>query len=663
MASKYTNVLLVTANVGSIFEDPDRMLKMWLNEFMGCISRLQPDFIAVHCQEVGGKNYEESMQFVNDFIKSLLASDELECYDKGRVFLDEDFTAADKFTALGSIYFVHESVKDVQIWNFEKHGFVPVDGKEVLSGNIESVPIKEKAKFPKEFFPECRWSRKGFIRTRWMLNNSVFDLVNIHLFHDASNFVSMESSPSSYVNYRQRALEHTLNRLENDSLENVPMFMFGDFNFRLDMYHLTKRLTDKTTVHSTKNKKNELSQLIYKDTTNSEKMVLTVEKKAFDHHDQHHELFAKERWLQDYDLELRAFHDRLHEFEVTFPPSYPYSEDVDDGTSYMKTRCPAWCDRIVLNRSAQDCITTSMPIDYSMIGPTVCMGDHKPIYLHFHMRHGTGMLPMKTSPILRRRIISINGEELQDSKMDNFNIHENAKFEKEQQLHPDIRRSLKGRVREAQNGRPGLKSKASFSDVARDVMRAENVIGAFKWHHKRRLHDSSSESSDDDDDDDDDASSSGPKTDTEEVPVDEDSVQVQVIESQPENDLSKFESKDAHPGREVAADAALDHPIVISNPGSSNNTKSDSEVAPDERLSSADDTVLSADNQCLLNQAPDSTTSDQNFTEKELQDAENCNVTKAAGAESESTKPGVVKRNPVLNVAKKSGMCPSCELL
>ena len=29
----------------------------------------QPEFLAIHCQEVGGKNYEETMQHVNKFIK------------------------------------------------------------------------------------------------------------------------------------------------------------------------------------------------------------------------------------------------------------------------------------------------------------------------------------------------------------------------------------------------------------------------------------------------------------------------------------------------------------------------------------------------------------------------------------------------------------------
>lgn len=56
--------------------------------------------------------------------------------------------------ALGNIYFVHESVEDVLIWDFKDMQFVPVTGKEVNSGNIESVVTKEKAKFPQDFFPE-----------------------------------------------------------------------------------------------------------------------------------------------------------------------------------------------------------------------------------------------------------------------------------------------------------------------------------------------------------------------------------------------------------------------------------------------------------------------------------------------------------------------------
>lgn len=56
--------------------------------------------------------------------------------------------------ALGNLYFVHHSIDDCQIWNFHTNSFVVVDGHDIQAGNIENVPIKEKDKFPKEFFPE-----------------------------------------------------------------------------------------------------------------------------------------------------------------------------------------------------------------------------------------------------------------------------------------------------------------------------------------------------------------------------------------------------------------------------------------------------------------------------------------------------------------------------
>lgn len=78
------------------------------------------------------------------------------------------------------------------------------------------------------------WSRKGFLRTRWSIQGTVVDLINIHLFHDASNFVAMESYPSVYSQNRRRALDYTLNKFHNDSYGKAPYFLFGDFNFRTD---------------------------------------------------------------------------------------------------------------------------------------------------------------------------------------------------------------------------------------------------------------------------------------------------------------------------------------------------------------------------------------------------------------------------------------------
>nr|XP_022287753.1 type I inositol 1,4,5-trisphosphate 5-phosphatase-like isoform X2 [Crassostrea virginica] len=388
MEGSYAKVLLVSANVGSIFEDPEHMLKLWLREFLKCVSYYEPEFVALHCQEVGGKNYEASMQHVNQFVKAMLGCEELQKYDRARVFLDEDYTAADKFTALGNLYFIHESLEDVSIWDFVECKFIPVEGREVLSGNIENVQIKEKAKFPQDFFPEFKWSRKGFIRTRWNVKNCVYDLVNIHLFHDASNIIAMQRSPSVYSDNRKAAFLHTLQRFDQDQYDKVPMFIFGDFNFRLDVNLLVQDLTAKTKSQQIKGKKDQVAKIVYTEEGNG-KVVLTVETKGFDHHEKHSEVFSKRaKSLQRYDVEMQSYKDKVAEFEISFPPSYPFCEDVNDGLSYMKTRCPSWCDRILMSHSAKNIIVNDdkHKPKYDVIGRETCMGDHKPVYLFVNLK-------------------------------------------------------------------------------------------------------------------------------------------------------------------------------------------------------------------------------------------------------------------------------------
>ncbi|KAG6459394.1 hypothetical protein O3G_MSEX011362 [Manduca sexta] len=131
------------------------------------------------------------------------------------------------------MYFAHTSLTDLKIWDFELKTYVEVAGKEIHSGNIEKVTTKEKAKFPQHFFPECKWSRKGFLRTRWCIRGTAVEFINIHLFHDASNLLAMEPYPSVYCRSRRRALRHTLRHVHSD-LHAAPYFIFGDFNFRTD---------------------------------------------------------------------------------------------------------------------------------------------------------------------------------------------------------------------------------------------------------------------------------------------------------------------------------------------------------------------------------------------------------------------------------------------
>ena len=86
--------------------------------------------------------------------------------------------------------------------------------------------------------------------------SSQFDMVNVHLFHDASNLLAAEQSPSIYSQFRKNALQYTLQRSVhprvsifhqracvlrlplNASDTPVPYVIFGDFNFRLDAHRL-----------------------------------------------------------------------------------------------------------------------------------------------------------------------------------------------------------------------------------------------------------------------------------------------------------------------------------------------------------------------------------------------------------------------------------------
>ncbi|KAF4530600.1 hypothetical protein B566_EDAN006806 [Ephemera danica] len=258
---------------------PATMLKVWAEEFLATVTRLDPKFIALHCQEVGGKDYELSMKHVDNFV-----SEELRLFDKVRIYLDEDFSSAEKFTALGNFYFIHKSIANILMWDFKAMQFVAVADKEINSGSIEEVATMEKAKFPQHFFPE----------------------------------------------------------------------------------KLVEGLTAVRTL-SQKCNREECTKVQYQDATSQ--AVLSVGKKEF------------------------SFTSRLFEFDIRFPPSYPFEEDESGARCYMMTRCPAWCDRVVLSHTARELVSQNQdgrPVEYGVIGPNSCMGDHKPVYLMLHLVRGAG---------------------------------------------------------------------------------------------------------------------------------------------------------------------------------------------------------------------------------------------------------------------------------
>lgn len=81
--------------------------------------------------------------------------------------------------------------------------------------------------------------------------------------------------------------------------------------------------------------------------------------------------------LKSFDRELEAFENQLYEFPVTFPPSYPFEEKVSCATTYMQTRCPSWCDRVLLSETARTLVESDDKVEYNIMGRETCMGDHK----------------------------------------------------------------------------------------------------------------------------------------------------------------------------------------------------------------------------------------------------------------------------------------------
>ena len=132
----------------------------------------------------------------------------------------------------------------MRLFTLQTQSYDPFESSEFHVGSLdddEAPAVVEKHKFPLAYFPDNRWSRKGYLRTRWTLAGTPLDLVNIHLFHDASNLVSLEAVPSVYSRHRRRALAYVLDRLNNG--DRLPYFVFGDFNFRLEGRGVVEQLS------------------------------------------------------------------------------------------------------------------------------------------------------------------------------------------------------------------------------------------------------------------------------------------------------------------------------------------------------------------------------------------------------------------------------------
>ncbi|GLD66807.1 inositol polyphosphate-5-phosphatase A isoform X1 [Lates japonicus] len=159
----FTDVLLVTANVGSLFDNLGEIQSEWLQELYKTIHIYKPQFIALHFQEVGGKDYMVNMGHAENFFWTIESNEEMKDYDRVCIYVDNQFQAED--------------------------GFTPGRKKGSRQWASDRVTQRENQR---------------------MIG---LDLVNVHLFHDASNLTACESSPSIYSANRKNALRYVINRL------------------------------------------------------------------------------------------------------------------------------------------------------------------------------------------------------------------------------------------------------------------------------------------------------------------------------------------------------------------------------------------------------------------------------------------------------------------
>lgn len=380
------SVLLLTSNVGSMFEEGDEMIEAWLNTITSVVEKYKPRIVCIHCQEVGGKNFEISLPSLEKFIEKFLTLKVFEDFDRGRIHLDSDSHDSALFTALGKLCMFHKSLPIIHNWDFADKCYKVVDDVQVFFKDFQKSTCLLRIKYPKELFPDKRFSRKGYLHSRYLIGPKQLDLVNIHLFHDASNFIAKDE-PSYYSSKRLEALKYVIDKLEKDNpdINSSPVFMFGDFNFRLNTRDVIEYLCGGTKEQHGENDKGE-KRIEYMRNCDQQKL-LHLEIKKFDYYDMGRFTIQAAREFRKFDQEYSKFIGDLHELPIRFPPSYPYSEDLSRGNQFMGTRCPAWCDRIFGSPCGMKLIKES-PVEpvYNSLSPDGCVGDHKPVFLAFTMR-------------------------------------------------------------------------------------------------------------------------------------------------------------------------------------------------------------------------------------------------------------------------------------
>lgn len=380
--------LLITANIGSLFEEFGTDLqKNWIKSFHQLVSEQKPSFIGIHWQELGGKADYQCKEDVNSYFTSLYESEIFNDYCTCS-YTDQQFQDMSKYTALAVSFFVHKSLDTVEQWDFNNNCFLPFERRHQLVGVTDQTSTIRKYKFPMSCYSKTakRLPRKGFAWTKWRIQNRVYDFLNLHLTHDASNVYCAMKSPTKYSKHRRRAFQYVLERIQGT--ESDHQFIFGDLNVRVDTKALVEHLMSSKAKRSLfQDDEGEPTSLVFKSLENPHLELLKIENRRFEMRS--YEDFTRDKVPDlikfDYELDWLKQEHQFAELPITFVPTYPHEEDPEGlGTAFATVRCPSWCDRVVFDSKLyDDIIKSSHNARYESFGGDTFLGDHKPVFLAF----------------------------------------------------------------------------------------------------------------------------------------------------------------------------------------------------------------------------------------------------------------------------------------
>lgn len=390
MANGDRRFLFVTANIGSLFEEYGTVLRTnWISAFGQLIAKQTPLFVALNLQEVGGKAWNPSREDIHSYFERISNSEPMTDYTCCNSYVDEETNDEVKYTALGCSFFVHKSLADIEQWNFNENCFSPLKRERRIDGITNEMDCIRKTKFPLSCYSKKTKQlhhRKGFTWTRWKIFNKEFDLLNVHLTHDACNVNCTLKSPTKYSKYRRRALEFLVDKTKEQNSDH--RILFGDFNVRPDTKELVEHLMENIGSKQVENDDaGKPCSIVYKSLNESNTDLLQIKNKIFKMSSYDAFNVDKVPNLIRFDREFNWLKDGhpFKEMPIKFQPTYPHKEDPEDGgTTFGSVRCPSWCDRIVIDSDLYEGISQCSDFSYDSFGESLCLGDHKPVFLSFN---------------------------------------------------------------------------------------------------------------------------------------------------------------------------------------------------------------------------------------------------------------------------------------